>query len=165
MSRIQNGIPHADIHMAVLIQEMVAPELSFIMHTADPISGDRDQARVELAPGLGETLASARQSGTPYRMWCNRKTGEAALNTCASFSLALRPAPRKGLKQELIDYSTVPLSADPSAAARLGKHLAEIAEFLEMQLGAPQDVEGVISAEEIHIVQTRPQQGVQSWTA
>ncbi len=162
MSRTQNGIPHPDIHMAVLIQEMVAPELSFIMHTTDPITGDRGQAWVELALGLGETLASARQSGTPYRMRCNRNIGEAALTTCASFSLALRPAPRKGLKQELIDYSTVPLSADPSAAAMLGERLAEIAKFLETQLGAPQDVEGVITAEDIHIVQTRPQQGVQS---
>ena len=162
MSRGQNGIPHSDIHMAVLIQEMVAPELSFIMHTADHITGDLGQAWVELALGLGETLASASQSGTPYRMLCNRNTGEAALPTCASFSLALRPASRKGLKQELIDYSIVPLSADSSAAAILGRRLAEIAEFLETELGVPQDVEGVIIGEDVHIVQTRPQQGIQS---
>ena len=159
MSRAQYGIPHPDIKMAVLIQEMVEPELSFIMHTADHVSGDRDQASVELAVGLGETLASATQSGTPYRLRCNRNSGAAELTACASYSLALRADIATGITADLIDYSTVPLSSDPSAAPALGQRLAKVAEFLETELGCPQDVEGVVASGNIHIVQTRPQQG------
>lgn len=159
MSRAQYGIPHPDIKMAVLIQEMVEPVLSFIMHTADHLSGDRDQASVELAVGLGETLASATQPGTPYRMRCNRNSGAAELTACASYSLALRADTTTGITTDLIDYSTVPLSSDPSAAPALGRRLAKVAEFLETELGCPQDVEGVVAGGNLHIVQTRPQQG------
>ena len=45
MSRSQNGIPHSDIKMAVLIQVMVEPELSFIMHTSDHVTGERAKPR------------------------------------------------------------------------------------------------------------------------
>jgi len=157
MSRAQNGIAHPDIKMAVLIQEMVEPEFSFIMHTADHVSGNRDLASVELAVGLGETLASATQSGTPYRMRCNRNSGATELMACASYSQALRTETTNGITAELIDYTTVPLSVDPSMAVALGSRLAKVAEFLETAFGCPQDVEGVVAGGNIHIVQTRPQ--------
>jgi phosphoenolpyruvate synthase/pyruvate phosphate dikinase len=147
--------------MAVLIQEMVAPELCFVMHTADPLTGDRDQAWVELAVGLGETLVSARQPGTPYRLVCRHASGETRLEACASFSLALEPAPQGGAREERIDYSQVALSADPSRAQQLGRQLAKVAAYLERELGGPQDVEGAIVGDTIHLVQTRPQQGLQ----
>jgi hypothetical protein len=49
--------------MAVLVQRMVQPDVSFVLHTRHPLSGDRDTVSMELAPGLGETLAS----GAPAR--------------------------------------------------------------------------------------------------
>ena len=87
-------------------------------------------ALVELAAGLGEILASASIPGTPYRMICDRNTGAVQLLACATFSVALRPAIESGssgLIQEWLDYSRVPLSADPDAAQRLGQRLAAIA--------------------------------------
>lgn len=45
--------------MAVLVQQMVSSEYSFIMHSADPISEDKNKVAIELAVGQGETLASA----------------------------------------------------------------------------------------------------------
>jgi phosphoenolpyruvate synthase/pyruvate phosphate dikinase len=35
-----------------------------------------------------------------------------------------------------------------------------IAAFVEKKMGKPQDIEGVLSGEEIYLVQARPQQGV-----
>ena len=160
ISRIQAGIPHGKIHMAVLVQEMVEPELSFVMHTVDPGTKDREIAYAELAIGLGETLASASQPGTPYRLRCNRTTGEAALVNCASFSYALRPAPGGRLAKERLDYSAKPLATQTAAAGALGGRLAAIASLLEERLGCPQDVEGVLTNDKLCIVQARPQQGV-----
>jgi len=159
LSRMQAGIAHTDLHMAVLIQEMIAPELSFIMHTADPLTGARDQAWVELAVGLGETLASAHEPGNPYRLACRRDTGATRIETCASFSRALQPAAEGGTRWEPIDYSKFALSADPVRAQVLGSQLVKIAALLERELGGPQDVESVIVGDTIHLVQTRPQQG------
>jgi phosphoglucan,water dikinase len=146
--------------MAVLLQELVAPDLSFILHTVNPVSGNRDEVVVELAVGLGEVLASANVPGTPYRLVCDRKTGVSRFTGCASFSIALRPNPDGGTTQERLDYSRVPLSADPGAAPQLGKRLAALAVYLEEKLGRPQDVEGVCTGNEIHVVQARPQQGL-----
>ncbi len=163
VSRTQAGIPHARLRMAVLVQEFVAPDLSFIMHTTNPLSGNRSEVLTELAVGLGETLASAALPGTPYRMLCHRPVGGGELLACATFGAALRPAPGDGeetVLSERLDYSKVPLSADRNVARRLGERLAAIAAFLEDKLGRPQDVEGVCVGEEIYVVQSRPQQGL-----
>ena len=163
MSRMQAGIAHSSIRMAVLLQELVAPELSFILHTVNPLTGNPDEALVELAVGLGEALASSSIPGTPYRMVCQRKAGVITLSACASFSVALRPSRDNGtdgLIRERLDYSRVPLSTDAAAAQHLGRRLANIATFLEERLGRPQDVEGVYSGDEVYVVQTRPQQGL-----
>jgi hypothetical protein len=53
--------------MAVLIQELVAPELSFVLHTAHPLSRDPNLLVAEIAVGHGETLASGMR-GTPWRL-------------------------------------------------------------------------------------------------
>lgn len=159
LSRMACGIAHEQVRMAVLVQEMVRPELSFIMHTADPITGSREQAAVELAVGLGETLASAVQPGSPYRLLCDRKKGQARLTRLASFSFALRPGPQIPTT-ERIDYTLVPWSVDAANAEQLGVCLIDIAAFLEARFGSPQDVEGVIANNTVYLVQSRPQQGL-----
>ncbi len=161
LSRAQAGIPHEKICMAVLVQELLTPELSFILHTVNPLTGNHEEAVAEIAMGLGEVLASSPFPGTPYRLVCHRASGAAQLLRCASFSFALRPAPeRGGVEQERLDYSRIALSADAGAAPQLGRRLAAIAGFLEERLGRPQDVEGGFVAGEAFVVQARPQQGL-----
>jgi phosphoglucan,water dikinase len=159
LSRVQAGIAHTQIRMAVLVQELIEPQFSFILHTVNPLTGNRAEAVAELAVGLGDILASAAAPGTPYRLTCDRPTGAAHLTACASFSIALRPS-SDGVRAERLDYSRVPLSSDPSAALQLGKRLAAIASMLEENLGRPQDVEGVCVGDEVFLVQARAQQGL-----
>jgi phosphoglucan,water dikinase len=159
VSRAQAGLPHDQVRMAVLVQELVTPELSFIMHTTNPLTGLRAETLVEMAIGLGEVLASASIPGVPYRLVCDRTTGAATLSACATFSIALRPSDA-GIVRERLDYSRVSLSSDRDAAPHLGRRLAALASFLEEALGRPQDVEGICVGEEIHVVQARPQQGL-----
>jgi phosphoglucan,water dikinase len=160
-SRSQAGIAHDQARMGVLIQELIEPDLSFILHTTDPLSGRQESALVELAVGLGEVLASASVPGTPYRLQCPRRGGDPVLLACANFSVALRPGIGGQPIPEILDYSRVPLSAEPTAAVRLANRLGQLAEWLETELGAPQDVEGVIVGETVYVVQSRPQQGLQ----
>jgi phosphoglucan,water dikinase len=160
MSRRQASVPHDGIRMAVLIQTMLDPELSFIIHSADVASGSRDWAQVELAVGLGETLASAGQPGTPYRMRCEYGSGVCTVSAYASYSLALQMEPTRGVREQRLDYSKIPLSRDITVAPALGKRLAEIAHFIEDAQGEPQDIEGAIKDGTIFIVQSRPQQGL-----
>lgn len=147
--------------MAVLVQAMVDPALSFVMHTVDPASKDPEIAYVELAVGLGETLASACQPGTPYRIRCNRVTGKTTLVNCASFSYALRPGPGGEPVKERLNYSLDAVAAHAAALQNMGTRLAKIATLLQDRLGCPQDVEGMLTRDNhLYIVQTRPQQGI-----
>ena len=162
LSRVQANIPHARLHMAVLLQELVVPEYSFIMHTVNPLTGNRDEAMVELAVGLGEVLASSSVPGTPYRIVCHRATGAVQVLTCANFSIALRPGNDPGktaISRERLDYAKVALSAEQGMAESLGQRLGRIAAFLDEALGRPQDVEGVCTGSETDSCANTPPAG------
>jgi phosphoglucan,water dikinase len=159
-SRRQAGIPHEAAHMAVLIQPLVEPELSFILHTVNPVSHNPRECYVELVVGLGETLASAAARGTPYRLLCDKESGRTTPLAFASFSHALEVQPDGRLVERRVDYSRFPFTTDAALRAKLGARLAIMASFLERAFGVPQDVEGVVRGEEIILVQSRPQQGI-----
>ncbi|HEX8947708.1 MAG TPA: PEP/pyruvate-binding domain-containing protein, partial [Dissulfurispiraceae bacterium] len=160
INRRNSGIRHDRARMAVLIQRMLVPEFSFVMHTVNPVNRKPDEIYIELAVGMGETLAAAGAPGIPYRMVCNKQTGEVRMLAFASFSQALWPDTHAGLIMETIDYSDVRLSKDGAYRNFMGKRLGAIGQFVENALGCPQDIEGVVSGDEIYLVQSRPQQGI-----
>jgi phosphoglucan,water dikinase len=159
-NRRKLGIPHEKTYMAVLIQQMLVPEFSFVMHTANPTTHNPDEVYVELAVGLGQTLASVEQPGTPYRMTCNRYTARVQMLAFASFSHALWPDSEGGLIRKPLDYSSIELSKDKGFRDYLGRRLGAIGRFVEGRLGRPQEIEGMVSGDTIYLVQARPQQGV-----
>ena len=160
INRRNSGVRHDRARMAVLIQHMLVPEFSFIMHTANPVSRNPDEIYIELAVGMGETLAAAETPGIPYRMVCNKQTGEVRMLAFASFSHALWPDTPAGLLRKTIAYSAVRLSEDGAYRNLVGKRLGAIGRFVEKALGRPQDIEGGVSGDEIYLVQSRPQQGI-----
>src|SRR5262249_37199836 len=56
LSRRARGIPHDALAMAVLIQEVVPADYAYVIHTANPITGNRDELFADVALGLGETI-------------------------------------------------------------------------------------------------------------
>jgi phosphoglucan,water dikinase len=160
LSRQQAGLPHEQAHMAVLIQEIVVPDFSFVLHTVNPINNSAQEVYAEIVVGLGETLASAATHGSPYRLVCDKASGVATTLAFANFSEALRPNPGGGLRHETVDYSRVDLSRDPGARQKLGRRLAAIGRFVEEALQRPQDIEGVVAGDRIWLVQARPQPGL-----
>ena len=89
ISRKKFGIKNEQAFMSVLIQEQIHSDLSFIIHTQNPISKNTDEVYIEVAVGLGETLASANQQGTPYRLIYNKKTQNSEILAFANYSQGL----------------------------------------------------------------------------
>jgi phosphoglucan, water dikinase len=160
MSRQNLAIPHNRAHMAVLIQQLVIPDLSFIMHTVNPANKNSDEVLIELVAGLGETLASAEYPGNPFRMVCNKRTGVVSMLAFANFSHAILPDAEEGMLFKTLDYSKINLSIHESYGGSLGSRLAAIGRFVEAALGSPQDIEGIVADKTIYLVQSRPQQGI-----
>src|SRR5213593_1104214 len=52
--RLRNGFDDRKVHMAVVVQQMVFPEVAGILFTADPVTSNRKVASVEASFGLGE---------------------------------------------------------------------------------------------------------------
>ncbi|KAF5826707.1 pyruvate phosphate dikinase, partial [Dunaliella salina] len=51
LSRRAAGVPHSSATMGVLIMAMVAPDISFVLHTARPHDSNKDVVMAEVAPG------------------------------------------------------------------------------------------------------------------
>ena len=56
--RIQNRFSHHDVYLSVIIQQMVFPQASGILFTADPVTSDRKLLSIDAGFGLGEALVS-----------------------------------------------------------------------------------------------------------
>lgn len=160
LSRRAAGVFQRDARMAVLVQEMLTPELSFVLHTVSPTDRDPETIEAEIAPGLGETLASGSR-GTPWRLSSGKFDGRVSTLAFANFSeemSVLSSGPADGEVILLtVDYSKKPLSVEPIFRRQLGQRLCAIGFFLEQKFGCPQDIEGCVVGKDIFIVQARPQ--------
>jgi len=162
MSRRAAGMKHTDAAMGVLVQQMVPGDLSFIAFSSNPITRNTDEVYVEMCVGMGETLASANQPGTPYRFTFDKAKKSVNVQALSSFSLALVPAAGGSfdLEEKVIDYSQIPLHTDPAFRLDLVTRIAKAVMALAHARGTAQDVEGVVvlkgAASNVHIVQARP---------
>jgi len=88
LARTAAGIPQGEAVMGVIVQRQLDPEVSFVLHTAHPLSGNKGVVVAELAPGLGETLASGTK-GSGWRLEVDKTSAEVTTLAFANFSKAL----------------------------------------------------------------------------
>ena len=160
LSRDKYGVEHSDVYMGVLIQEVVDAEYSFVLHTANPVTGSSDEIGIEMAVGFGETLASANQVGSPCRIKYIRSTGEVVIERCADLSYSLVSTGNiRGLAQKVVDYSKFDPFLEDNLFGIAGV-LCKIGSELEKHFGTAQDIEGAFSKGKFFVVQSRAQAGI-----
>src|SRR5207248_1903903 len=64
--RVRNDVPHDAAALAVIVQEMIASEVSGVLFTANPLSGKRSETVIDATLGLGEALVSGRVEPDQY---------------------------------------------------------------------------------------------------
>lgn len=184
LSRKAGGIPDQDLFMAVLIQEVIEADYSFVIHTVNPSTGNRDEIYAEAVLGLGETLV-ANYPGRALSFTSRKGTHDPLILTFPSKSEGLYgsglifrsdsngedlagfagaglydsfmlPPPRK----VPLDYTDEPLCWSEHFRKNLMVNIALIGTTVERVLGRPQDIEGAYSKGQFFVVQTRPQVGL-----
>lgn len=136
--------------VAVVIQVMVDSEISGVMFTANPVSGNRDEVMFEAAYGLGEMIVQGMV--TPESIVINKKTNR--IISRAQHRQITQLIYKSGkntevpVKKELQDKNIL-------TQAQI-KKLSKIADKIEHHYAAPQDIEWAISENKIYIVQSRP---------
>ncbi|MFC7588526.1 PEP/pyruvate-binding domain-containing protein [Nonomuraea antimicrobica] len=58
--RDRNGVPHDDVALAVVVQELVDADAAGVMFTADPVTGARDRIVLNASWGLGEAVVGGQ---------------------------------------------------------------------------------------------------------
>src|SRR5215470_6011780 len=150
--RARGGFGHRAVRLAVVVQQMVDPEVSGILFTADPISGHRHVASIDAGFGLGEALVSGLISADLYRV--DRRSREVLLARPGNKEFAIRSVPGGGTRREILP--------EPQRSARAlnddqVRALADIANRLEPLFGGvPLDIEWCIAQGTIYVVQARP---------
>ncbi|MEO5876847.1 MAG: rifamycin-inactivating phosphotransferase [Streptosporangiaceae bacterium] len=147
--RRQNGIDHRGVAMAVVVQQMVFPQVAGILFTADPVTGNRKVATVDAGFGLGEALVSGLVNPDVFTV----RHGEVVAKAIAVKQRAVHALPAGGTSEVAIasQWREQPALTDAQAVrlVRLGRRI-------EAHFGCPQDIEWCLVDDGFQIVQTRP---------
>jgi phosphohistidine swiveling domain-containing protein len=148
--RRQHGFPSRAARLAVVVQRMVASDVSGILFTADPVTGHRGVCSIDASYGLGEALVSGLVDADLYRL--DKATGVVLEARVGAKARAIVGTEAGG---------TVTREVPPEDRARrclADRELAtllELANTVEALQGCPQDLEWGIEAGKLWLLQAR----------
>ncbi|MFI6496517.1 PEP/pyruvate-binding domain-containing protein [Nonomuraea typhae] len=147
--RESNGIDHAAVRIAVVVQTMVDAEVAGVMFTANPITGRRREAVIDAGPGLGEAVVSGAVN--PDRFVADLDSGAIRERAAGDKKIAIRSVPGGGTER-------VETAADGFCLTDgQVRDLARLGAQVEAHYGAPQDTEWALDAHgKIWLTQARP---------
>ena len=147
--RSQNGFPHDQVKLAVVVQHMIFPDISGIMFTADPVTGNRKIISIDASFGLGEALVSGLVSADLYQV----KSDKVIHKKIVRKEVEIRANSSGGTVREEIEEER---KTAPSLSEENALQLAKIGQRIQEHFGSPQDIEWCLAESRIFILQTRP---------
>ena len=150
--RLEKGLPTLPIQIAVVVQAMIDGEVSGVLFTAHPVTGQRDQSLLSACYGAGEGIVSGvcntdeftldvegrevhRQIVVKDRQVVfNREHGSGTLEIDVEPAKQQEPCLHAGQLQRL---------------AKLGRDVSTLTRF-------PQDIEWTLQDDRLYVLQTRP---------
>ena len=149
--RAKGRVEQRAVQMAVVVQRIVPSEISGVVFTADPVTGDRSVCSIDASYGLGEALVSGRVNADLYRL--RKRTGELLEARVRDKTIAVWPLPGGGTEERPVpEGQRTARVLDDGVLARL----VALAARVESHFGAPQDIEWCLADNRLYLVQTRP---------
>jgi pyruvate,water dikinase len=124
--RQKNNFDHLKVSMAVIVQCLIPADVSGVLFTADPVTGDNNRIIIEACFGLGDALVSGKVA--PDRIVLDKSN------------------------LKVLSHSTSTLCIKDQTAQKL----ANLAVKVEDEFGCPQDIEWAVCCNEIFLLQSRP---------
>ncbi|MDQ7097001.1 phosphoenolpyruvate synthase [Desulfosporosinus sp. PR] len=147
--RMQNHFDHRKVYLSVVIQEMVFPQASGIMFTADPVTSNRKITSIDASFGLGEALVSGLVNADIYKI----KEGTIVNKKISTKKLAIYGLEQGGTEKRAVDIDR------QNAQTLTDRQILELEQTgrkIEKYFGRPQDIEWCLYEDKIYIVQSRP---------
>jgi pyruvate,water dikinase len=139
----RQGISPDELGLAVLVQKQIPAEVSGVLFTVNPVTGDDREMMVEAVSGLGESLVSGRVE--PDRYLVDAFAEQVIARKRASLEA------RSGTSPGLAGRSRVSLLLDDERLL----DLTRLALQIQVACGAPQDIEWALADGRLHILQAR----------
>jgi len=148
--RRRYGLPVDQGRLAVLVQQLVGADVSAVVFSADPISGDREVVVVNASWGLGESIVGGTVSPDEYRV-C--KADLKVVGRRVADKERMTVAVPGGTSEVAVPRF---LRTQPALDEAQLAQLAGLALALEGRWGWPVDVECAFKEGELYLLQCRP---------
>jgi pyruvate,water dikinase len=147
--RRQHGL-NLNPQMAVLVQQLIPADVSAVVFTANPVTGDRGEILINAAWGLGESLVSGEVTPDEFVVRKDMLSVISRQVADKQIMTVLAPVGVKNIPVPRLLRGQPSLSTDQIAEiARLGLRLEEI-------MGQPVDVECAYRGGFLYLLQCRP---------
>jgi pyruvate,water dikinase len=155
--RHKNKIPHQQVKIAVILQEMISAQSAGVLFTVNPISEEKTEMLIESTFGLGESLVSGQIFPDQFIVQKLKRDLE------NDFSIVSKEISKKEFKIENSEEGTeiVQLPQNEMRKSSLTEDqilsLSKIGCSIEEIFGSPQDIEWLYdTSNQLYITQTRP---------
>ena len=154
--RTHQGYDHLSVASAVIVQQMVQPEVSGVMFTAEPLFNDPSQIVVEAMWGTGETAVTG--AITPD-LYCLDKASLTILDRKVAVQ-EWKLGRQSGTAPAFETTTMVSVPAEEGACQKLRdsevRALARLGKQVERHFGSPQELEWAKEQRTFFILQARP---------
>jgi rifampicin phosphotransferase len=148
--RARTGVPHDDVALAVVVQELVRADAAGILFTADPMTGAHDRTVINAAWGLGEAVVGGLV--TPDTLVIDAATGAVIEERLGDKGVrTVRTA--DGTREEPVPAE---LRRQPAIDHAMAARLADLGTAIERLYGTAMDVEWAVRNDRPYVVQARP---------
>ncbi len=147
--RMRNGIPHEDVSLAVVVQEMVESRVSGVLFTANPLTGLLNETVIDAAFGLGEALVSGQVE--PDHFVVDSASG--AVNEIRLGAKEIAARSRAGGGVESVREGA---GARQTLSQDEIRQLAALGQQVQKEYGPPQDIEWAFADDRLYLLQARP---------
>ena len=148
--RRQQGLSVKRPQLAVLVQQLVASDVSAVVFSANPITGSRDEMMINASWGLGESLVSG--TVTPDNFVVSKSDLEVTSQSIADKGRMTVAIPGGTREVDVPHF----LRSEVSLGEEQLIEVAQLAVSLEATMGYPVDVECAYAGGKLYLLQCRP---------
>jgi phosphoenolpyruvate synthase/pyruvate phosphate dikinase len=148
--RRQQGLPEDRIQLAVLVQQLVMADVSAVVFSANPVSGNRGEVVINASWGLGESLVAGTVTPDTFVV---RKADLAVTSRTIADKGRMTVSVPGGTREVVVPrFLRQAATLNDEQAAEL----AQLALSLEAAMGWPVDVECAYARGQLFLLQCRP---------
>lgn len=138
------------VRLAVLVQQLVAADVSAVVFSANPVSGSRQEVVIEACWGLGESIVGGTVTPDTYVV---RKEDLTVVSQTISEKTRMTVPVRGGTREV---ETPMFLRTRPALDEEQAVEMARLAMDLEREMGCPVDVECAYEDGLLYLLQCRP---------